>query len=247
MNRYTTKRQLLRPLTALRRRRLGPFGSTAMALLEAHDYRPSMVRFIEATRAAPDILVDVDVPDGATVVDVGAYEGEWTTRILRRADAQGSREVRIHAFEPEPGAVTALQHLFRDEGRVHVHPYGLSDRDRLAQLAVGGLGSSVYVDPAAPGFLAATEVELRDVDQVLSTLGVARVDVVKINIEGGEFELIDRLHATGWLRRTGTVIVQFHEFGPDAYRGRRRNRRQLAETHRCTWCYPWVYERWDPR
>ena len=25
------------------------------------------------------------------------------------------------------------------------------------------------------------------------------------------------------------------------------NRHQLAETHRCTWDYPWVYERWDPR
>jgi hypothetical protein len=43
------------------------------------------------------------------------------------------------------------------------------------------------------------------------------------------------------------VIVQFHEFAPGAYRGRRRNRRALAETHRCTWSYPWVYERWDPR
>ena len=29
--------------------------------------------------------------------------------------------------------------------------------------------------------------------------------------------------------------------------GRRRNRRQLAETHRCTWSYPWVFERWDRR
>ena len=65
-------------------------------------------------------------------------------------------------------------------------------------------------------------------------------------IEGGEYELIDRLHESGWLPRTGVVIVQFHEFTPDAHRARRRNRARLARTHTCVWNYPWVFERWDP-
>jgi FkbM family methyltransferase len=218
-----------------------------MAMLEAHDFRPSMVRFIEATRAAPDILIDVDLADGSTVLDVGAYEGEWSQRILQRAAEREVRDLQVHAFEPEPGAIGELQRLFGDDPRIHVHPFGLSGRDRLAQLAVGGLGSSVFVDPASPGFVATAEVELRAVDGVLASLGVHRIDLLKINIEGGEYELLDRLHETAWLARTGTVIVQFHEFGPNAHRARRRNRRQLARTHRCTWSYPWVYERWDPR
>jgi FkbM family methyltransferase len=247
VDRYTTKRRVLRPLTALRRRRLGPLNPYSTALLEAHDYRPSMVRFIEATRANPDILVDVDLDDGSTVLDVGAYVGEWSERILRQADERGVQQLHIHAFEPEPGSVKELHEAVGADPRVQVHPFGLGGHDRHAQLAVGGLGSSVFVDPATPGFLTATEVELRDVDAVLSSLGVDRIDLIKVNIEGGEFELLDRLHEARWLSRTGVVIVQFHEFGPDAYRARRRNRRQLAETHHCTWSYPWVYERWDPR
>ncbi len=248
MNRYATKRRLLRPLTALRRRRAaGRLSPYALSVYEAHDYRPSMRRFFQATRDHPDILVDVDLPDGAVVLDIGAFVGEWAERILGRADALAVQDLEIHAFEPEPSAIRELTGNLGQDPRLHVHPFGLGGHDRREQLALGGPGSSVFIEVTTPGFLGVKEIELRDIDTVLTGLGVESIDLAKINIEGGEFELLDRLHATGWLDRIGTLIIQFHEFGPDAYRSRRRNRRQLSQTHRCTWSYPWVYERWDTR
>jgi FkbM family methyltransferase len=247
MSRYTTKRALMRPVTALRRRRrAGKLNEFTLAVYEAHDYRPAMRRFFVASRGDPDILVDVDLPDGAVVVDVGAYVGEWSQRIVDRAAGQG-RAVSVHAFEPEPHAMKQLRKQLGDDPRVVLHPFGLGGVDREERIAIGGPGSSVFVDPATPGFLGDIGIELRDAADVLDELGIERIDLVKINIEGGEYELLDRLHDTGWLARTRTVLVQFHEFGPDAYRGRRRNRRQLGETHQCTWCYRWVWERWDRR
>jgi FkbM family methyltransferase len=247
VDRYTTKRTLLRPLTAWRRWRAGRLGPINRAVWEAQDYRPAMRRFFHAMRADPDLLVGVDLDDGAVVLDVGAYEGDWSRQVLRRVDERGGAAVTIHAFEPEPGVVERCLRAVDADPRVEVHPYGLARRDDRVPLAMGGPGSSVYVNPKVPASLGTTEVELRDVDAVLTALRVDRVDLVKVNIEGGEYDLIDRLHETGWLARVGPVIVQFHEFAPDAHRRRRRNRRQLAATHRCTWCYPWVYERWDPR
>jgi len=210
-------------------------------------YSPAMRRFFHAARAQPDLLAGVDLPDSAVVLDVGAYEGEWSARVLARADAQGARDLRIHAFEPEPGAIQRFRDGVASDSRIEVHPFGLGGHDRIESLSVGGPGSSVYDNPTVPGTFGTTEVKLRDVDAVLKALDLGRIDFVKINIEGGEFELLDRLHETGWLPHTGPVIVQFHEFAPGAHRARRRNRRQLSETHRCTWNYPWVYERWDPR
>lgn len=242
------KWRLLSPVTALRRwrraSRADPFTRT---VYETHHYRPAMRRFFLDTADNRDILVDVELPEGAVVLDVGAFVGEWSKRILQRADARGRSDIRIHAFEPEPSAIKELLAGVGEDPRLHLHPVGLAGRDRLEQLALGGPGSSVFVDSAAPGFFGTREIELRDVEAVLSSLEVDHIDLIKINIEGGEYELLDRLHETGWLPRVGTVIVQFHEFAPDAYRARRRNRRQLAETHRCTWSYPWVFERWDRR
>jgi FkbM family methyltransferase len=244
---YTTKRQLLRPLTAWRRRRAARLGPINPAVFEAFDYRPAMFRFYKASHANREILFDVDLPEGAVVLDVGAYEGNWSKRVLERAAAKGPSDLRIHAFEPAPGAIDVYRAAVGGDPHVELHAYGLSGRDRVERMALAGLGSSIYVDPSAPKSLGSAEVEFRDVDAVLTSLAVDQVDLVKINIEGGEYELLDRLHETGWLARTRCVIVQFHEFAPDAYRGRRRNRRQLSETHRCTWRFGWVYERWDPR
>ena len=223
---------------------LGPYNE---AVFEALDYRPALVRFRAAAQEQPDLLVDVDLPAGGVALDVGGFEGQWSTRVLERADRRGPGDLRVHAFEPDPSSVELFRHALGHDPRVVLHPFGLGGHDRTVTLAVGGAGSSVFVDPNAPGFHGAAEVELRDVDAVLQSLDVERIDLIKVNIEGGEYELFDRLQETGWLGRTGTVFVQFHEFAPDAYRARRRVRRHLERTHRCTWSHPWVFERWDPK
>jgi FkbM family methyltransferase len=247
MDRYTTLRRLRRPLTAWRRHRAGRLGPINHAVWSAMDYRPAMRSFFHAARANPDLLVDVDLPPGAVVLDVGAFEGEWSARLLARAAAHGAEDLHIHAFEPEPAAVERARAAVGTDPRVDVHAFGVSGRDRTEVLSVSGPGSSVFATPAEAAAFGSTRVELRDIDAVLRELEVERIAFAKINIEGGEFELLDRLYECGWLPRTGPLIIQFHEFGPDAYRARRRNRRQLGETHRCTWDHPWVYERWDPR
>jgi FkbM family methyltransferase len=216
------------------------------AVFEANAYRPSMRKFFYANREA-DILTDVDLPAGAVVLDVGAFEGHWARRVLDRAAARGSEDLHLHAFEPELGAVAHLRSSFGDDARVAVHPYGLAGADREATMTFAGPGSTIFGGRATPESFGTDEVPLRDVADVLTELRIDTVAFAKINIEGGEFELIDRLHETGWLPRIGTVLVQFHEFAPHAHRGRRRNRRQLSASHRCTWCYPWVFERWDLR
>ena len=246
VDRFTTTRRLLTPVTAVRRRRMErqplPFNR---AVFEANAYSPAMRRVFHAARADPDILVDVDLPPGSVVLDVGAFEGHWAQRFLDRAAARGQQDLRLHAFEPERGAVKHLRSTVGADPRVEVHPFGLAGADRVETMTLAGPGSTVFAFSATPDSFGTDEVPLRDVAGVLTELDIDTITFVKINIEGGEFEVIDRLHDTGWLARTGTLLVQFHEFAPHAHRRRRRNRRQLAATHHCTWSYPWVFERWD--
>jgi FkbM family methyltransferase len=248
VDRYTTTRRLMRPVTAWRRRRMEhqplPFNR---AVFEAQAYRPAMRRFFHAAHEDPELLIDVDLPEGAVVLDVGAYQGQWSGRVLARADARGPSSLRLHAFEPEPGIVEQLHASLGGDERVVIHPFGLAGADRAQELTLAGPGSTLFGTGSTREVIGTKRVPLRDVDAVLRELGIERVDLAMVNIEGGEFELIDRLHETGWLARTGTMLVQFHEFAPRAHAGRRRNRRQLGATHRCTWAYPWVFERWDPR
>jgi FkbM family methyltransferase len=243
---YSAKRWVMSPVIARRRSKAtDDLNPAVRSMMAAVDYRSSARRFLNKMVANPDLLVDVDLRAGAVVIDVGAYRGRWTEKLLGHVGP--SSDVSIHAFEPMPGPRTHFTRLLADDQRVHLHPYGLARRDFHTSMTLAGPGSSLFVDHTADNAVGTKEVELRDVSAVLDELKVDRVDVIAVNIEGGEFELIDRMYATGWLRRTGTVFVQFHEFAPGAYRGVRRSRRQLSKTHDVAWRYPWVWERWDIR
>ena len=235
---YRIRRLARAPRAAYYRRRLpadaDPYGT---AVLELHSYSRAIAGFMEATVANRDLLVDVDLEPGAIVIDAGAYVGEWSENLLRRTSPE------IHAFEPAPRAVEQLRARLDADPRVHVHPYGLGGADQTAVLDDAGPGSSIYHDGTAPPV--GTEVVVRDVVAVLDELGLDHIDLLKVNIEGAEYDLFDRLAESRWLERTRVISVQFHEWLPHAHRRRREIRRAFARTHTETWGYPWIWELWE--
>jgi FkbM family methyltransferase len=210
-------------------------------------YSRAIFAFARATKANPDILTDADLGADSVVIDAGAYLGEWSERIIERYDPV------VHAFEPSHRSVEHLETTFAGRSRVHVHELALGGHDGVGELEDAGPGSTITSDGgsahAALGDAAAprSSVAVRDVAAVFDELGLDHVDLVKLNIEGGEYDVLDRLAETGWLDRIDLVSVQFHEWLPNAHRRRRRNRRALARTHDEVWCYPWVWELWRRR
>jgi FkbM family methyltransferase len=235
---YELKKALLRPYSARVRRGLGDLDPISRAMLDLHYYRRPMLEFMAATYENPDILTDADLDADCVVLDVGAYLGEWTARVIDRYGAT------VHAFEPSPTELGEMHARLDDEPRAVLHGYGLAGTTRAATLALDGPGSSVHGGPATFG---TAEVELRDVLRVLDDLGLDEVDLLKVNIEGGEYELFDRLIAAGALGRFRQVSIQFHEWLPDAYRRRAAIRRALSDSHWEVWSFPWVWELWTRR
>lgn len=229
---------VLRPYSARVKKRLGEQDPLSRAMLDLHYYRRPMVEFMCAMATNPDILTDADLDGSSVVLDVGAYVGDFAIPMRKRYGAT------VHAFEPAPDAFTELHARLGDDPGALLHPYGLAGEDRRATMALEGPGSTVY---DAPGTFGTAAVELRDIVTILDDLGLDDVDLLKVNIEGGEFELFDRLMDTDSLPRFRQISVQFHEWHPGGYRHRSAIRRALARTHREVWNYPWVWELWTRR
>src|SRR5262245_26933255 len=238
MSAYKIKRTLLTPRTVYRRRREHDVDQFGRSMLELHAYGRPIYDFIEATAAKPDILFDVDVDDRSVVLDVGAYAGEWSEQVAQR---YGST---VFAFEPDPTSFPKLVERLAKYRNAHALNYGLGGDDHVASLALAGPGSSIY---GASGAFGAAKVQIRDVASVLDELGIDRVDLIKVNVEGAEYDLFDRLIETSWLHRTRLVSVQFHEWHPRAHSRRRRILRSLRATHDQLWNYQWVWEFWRRR
>lgn len=205
--------------------------------LDLTGYSRHAYGFIGARMEDPAILHDVGAAPGSVVLDVGAYVGAWATAVNDRYP-----DATIHSFELSPAVTPVLHEAVAGRLGIQVHPYGLGAVDEAVRISRKGLGSSVHniVEGAQtdPG-------TVRDIVAVWRELGLTDVAAMKINIEGGEFPLLDRMADTGLLPRVDTYLIQFHEWIRGAYGGRRRIRQHLSHSHRITWEYPFAWERWD--
>lgn len=231
---YKVKRAALAPRTAYMRHKEKDMDPLARAMFEASYYRKQAYEFLVATMFNPDILMDVPIEGPAVVFDVGAYVGDWSQRMW------DLYQPTIYAFEPAPAMADRIDARFSGNDDVHTMPYGLGGCDSVGSLGLSAAGSSFFES----GAMGTVEVAIRDVVGVLEELDLDHLDVLKVNIEGGEYDLLDRLAAAGWLGRIDHVLVQFHEWIPHSYRRRHRNRSCLSETHEEIWGWSWIWEYW---
>ena len=173
------------------------------------------------------------VPEGALVVDVGAFQGEFT------AYARDTWNARVLAIEPVPEFADALLCRFVCDEQVTVVEAALGASTGTAKVSVEADGSSAW----GGGDRIVTVLAV-DAAQLLEGRDVA---LLKINAEGAEYDILERLMATKLMDQIGTIQVQFHKFVPGARQRRRRIREQMRRTHQCTWSVPWVWEQWQRR
>ncbi|GAB5445132.1 MAG: hypothetical protein Gyms2KO_00050 [Gymnodinialimonas sp.] len=208
--------------------------------MELHYYRPTFYRWLEAVSDNHALLYEADLDQSSRVLDVGAYTGEWATEISQRYQSD------ILAFEPDPRNFRKLEKTASGLQTTTAFPYGLAERDAELEMALMFLGSTVYANGADPGAERAL-VHIRDIVGVWLELQLGDIDLMKINIEGAEFDLLERMQAAGLLPRVKCFLIQFHEWHPGAYRRRRRLQQALRKTHDLVWDYPFIWEKWQRR
>lgn len=238
---YDLKRFLSYPRTVYMRQREKEKAGFIKSALELHYYRPGFYQFIKATMEKPDILHDIDIDPNSIVLDVGAFTGEWAAKIASR---YGST---IYAFEPNPLSYASLEVKRGFFPALLPQPYGLGASSEVASISLRGLGSSIYPNPRENGNSERQQVRIVAIDQAWRELRLSEVDLMKINIEGAEFPLLEKMIECELLPKVKCFMIQFHEWHPGAYRRRRRIRKALGKTHNLDWDYHFVWERWTRR
>ena len=73
---------------------------------------------------------------------------------------------------------------------------------------------------------------------------VGEVALMKINIEGSEYPLLEHIIDTGLIKQIRELQIQFHDFVPDAQSRMQEIQNRLSETHSPTWQYHYIWENW---
>ena len=151
---------------------------------------------------------DVAVPvlrDDATVVDIGAGVGDFTVHVARRVPRG-----RVVAYEPDPGSYALLEANVAANRAGNVVP---------VCAAVGGGADELLLHGASRAAERSTTVASGEggmpgpattLDRILGEPGIGRCDLLKIDCEGGEFDIL--LSASpSTLARIGHVVLEYHD------------------------------------
>jgi FkbM family methyltransferase len=235
---YQLKKALLWPRTRFMRYKHRHLQPGMKTMLELHYYRRPMLEFVGALYEDNQILHTANIDQDSIVIDVGAFIGDWSVTIAEKYNPT------IYAFEPNPKPFERLLIHAGKNPKFKPLPVGLGDEDLEADFTLKGLGSSMLEDRADHSDVPKMRVKIRSVDSIWNELALNNVQLMKVNIEGAEFPLFERMIETGLLDKVDTYLIQFHEWHEHAYSRRRRIRRELAKTHELEWDYNFVWEKW---
>lgn len=171
-----------------------------------------------------------DLNQNSVVYDVGGYMGEWAEPIIDRFDCY------LEIFEPVKQFLDILETKFKARPKINIYPYGLAGKTGTAKINVDLEASSLFKHDA--------EAETIRLERVSKQIRHDKIDLIKINIEGGEFDLLEDLIKTGNINRFVNLQLQFHVFAPKAYERRKKLQAELSKTHELTFNYRFVWENW---
>ena len=179
------------------------------------------------------LRIDYELNENSVVFDVGGFKGEWSELISRRYDPY------IYVFEPVAKFYEKLVAKFKGNKKIKVYNVALSDQNVKKDICVVGEGSSIYRTEGSK-----TQTQLQDIYSFITQNKIKKIDLIKINIEGGEFVLLERMIKKGIVEMCSDIQVQFHEFYPNSKSLYSHLHDQLTKTHHLTYLYPFIWENW---
>jgi FkbM family methyltransferase len=178
--------------------------------------------------------LEYDLDANSIVFDLGGYEGQWASNIFAKYCCT------VYVFEPIAEYADRIQFRFRRNTKIRVFPFGLGPSDCQLPISKKLDQSSVVLQDGE-----IVMASFREATQFITgDLGLSHVDLMKINIEGAEYDLLEHLIARNWITNISNVQVQFHDFAPDAETRMKNLQEKLAATHVVTYQYPFVWENW---
>jgi FkbM family methyltransferase len=180
------------------------------------------------------LRLNYDLNENSVVFDLGGYEGQWASDIF------SMYLCTVFVFEPFQDYARNIQRRFAKNSKIKVFEFGLGKDDSRSLLYMNDDATSLYGKEGKPH-----EIEIKKASRFISSQHPGIIDLVKINIEGAEYDLLEELIDHGDITKIKNIQVQFHDFVPEARSRMEKIQASLSRTHRLTYQYEFVWENWE--
>jgi FkbM family methyltransferase len=180
---------------------------------------------------AEHLRYEYDLKPNSIVLDVGTYKGEFAQKIAKKYNCF------VIGFEPIGTYFCEAVQNLREFNKVKIYNYGLGSRSRQERISLEKDSSSIY-----KRYHLSQAIMIHSFSEIINQLSLVSIELIKINIEGCEYELLETMIENNMQRLFKNIQVQFHDFVPGCYDKRNSIIDSLLETHEPTYCYPFVWE-----
>jgi len=181
-----------------------PCGSVIYTDLDDAEGRP--VFFMGCNDAKVQWIIERVVREGDTVIDIGANHGEHSIISCQLVGPTGF----VHTFEPNPKLADLIRRSFEANNitNAKIHELALSNKDGKSWLyvnaAYSGAGSLEINDSSSTEGVV---VEVRKGDSLFAALGLDKVRLMIVDVEGHEQALFSG--AIEFLRNNKPEVIMF--------------------------------------
>jgi FkbM family methyltransferase len=169
------------------------------------------------------------------IIDCGGFKGEWAEKMHSKYGC------KIIIFEPIPHYQQLIKERFKGNNDIEVLELGVSKVPGIYEISIEDDASSLHHGKS----ISSISIKTINLIEFLSTRGIDKVDLVKMNIEGSEYEMLEDIIDKKKSSLFSNIQVQFHRFVKDCYQRRNLIRESLSQTHALTYDYEFVWENWQ--
>ena len=196
---------------------------------------------IERTRWYKDkgddnLRLNYDLNKNSIIFDIGGYLGDFTEKISKKFDS------KIYLFEPNLEFYEKCLNKFRNNKNIICFDFGLGNINGEFSLSDNKEASSTVRIPESNK---TKKIKIKKISDVIEGLNINKIDLMKINIECGEYDLLFCLIEKDLISRINNLQIQFHSFVPNAKNNREKIINLLKKTHKNDWSYYFVWENWS--
>jgi FkbM family methyltransferase len=201
----------------------------------------NMERWYSLTPAGDKSLrLDYDLNTNSVVFDLGGYKGNWASDICNKYGCV------VFIFEPVNDYFNQIVDRFKYNTKIKIFEFGLGVKDHELDIILAEEASSVFSSSMKHNNkdIQHQKIIIKSFINFIKSENLDKIDLLKINIEGGEYDLLESILESNIQNKIINFQIQFHDFVPNSEIRMKKIQDKLSQTHQITFNYPFVWENW---
>lgn len=173
--------------------------------------------------------------EDSLVVDIGGYDGSWAQLVWNKF------KCNIIIMEPVESLYNQAVSKFVNNPKVKVYKVGAYNKDEEQLISLNDNESSMFGSNNGK-----EKIQLVDFVKYYKNNINRNIDLIKINIEGAEYDLLEHLINNQMLGIADNFQIQFHDSYsiPNFKQRKDKITEAFKQTHELTYEFEYVWENW---